>query len=102
MSASPKKSNPPQLEPTPRWMSVDDAAKYLQVSPQTIRSAMRRGDLRPSRLGPRGGPYRIDRFDVDRFLERRKRTLPPYRKGSHPWVAKRWRARRERNRARAR
>ncbi len=72
-----------------RWLSVEQAAEYLGCSPQTIRSILHRGELRASRLGPEGSPYLLDRLDVDRFLERRKRILPPYRKGTRPAVAKR-------------
>jgi excisionase family DNA binding protein len=72
-----------------RWLTVERAAEYLGCSSQTIRSAMHRGDLRASRLGPAGAPYLLDRIDIDRFLERRKRVLPPYRRGSKPWVKKR-------------
>ena len=75
--------------PEQRWFTVDEAAEYLRCSSQTIRSAMHRGDLRCSQLGPEGSPYLLDRLDIDRFLERRKRVLAPYRKGSRPWVAKR-------------
>jgi hypothetical protein len=35
-----------------------------------------------------GGPYRLDRFDVDKYLERRKRVIPAYRVGSKPHVKK--------------
>jgi len=72
-----------------RWLSVEQAAEYLGCSPQTIRSILHRGELRATRLGPEGSPYLLDRLDIDRFLERRKRVLPPYRRGSKPWVKKR-------------
>ena len=71
-----------------RWFTVDQAAEYLQCSSQTIRSAMHRGEIRASNLRD-GSPYLIDRIDLDRFLERRKRVLPPYRRGTRPWVKKR-------------
>jgi excisionase family DNA binding protein len=71
-----------------RWLTVESAAAYLHVHAQTIRNAMRRGDIRASRLAD-AGPYLIDRFELDRLLERRKKVLGPYRKGTHPWVAKR-------------
>lgn len=77
------------MSEVPRWLSVDQAAAYLGCSPQTIRSILHRGDLRATRLGPEGSPYLLDRIDIDRFLERRKKILPPYRKGTRPAVAKR-------------
>ena len=72
-----------------RWFTVDEAAEYLRCCPQTIRNAMHRGDLRATQLGPEGASYLLDRMDIDRFLERRKRVIPPYRKGTRPWVKKR-------------
>jgi len=72
-----------------RWMLISDAAVYLRVHPQTIRNALRRGDLKASRLAPGSGPFLLDRLEIDRLLERQKRILPPYRKGSRPWVARR-------------
>ena len=72
-----------------RWLTVEDAALYLRVSPQTVRNVMRRGDVQASRLATSGGPYLLDRREIDSLLERRKRKLPPYRKNTHPWVAKR-------------
>ena len=78
----------PKNSVTKRWMTVGEAAKYLGCSPQTVRTVLRSGSLRASRLVD-GGPYLIDRLELDRFLERRLRHLPPYRKGSKPWVAKR-------------
>jgi excisionase family DNA binding protein len=72
----------------PRWLTVPQAAVYLNVTPQTIRAAMHRGELRATQLRERS-PYLLDRLDIDRYLERRKRALPPYRRGSKPWVSKR-------------
>jgi excisionase family DNA binding protein len=75
-------SNSPEV---PRWLPIAQAAAYLGVSAQTIRSILHRGEIRASRLSE-GSPYLLDRLDLDRFLERRKRILPPYRKGTRPWV----------------
>ena len=74
--------------PDSRWLSINQAAAYVGVSAGTIRSILHRGELRASRLSA-GSPYLIDQFDLDRFIERRKRIVPPYRRGSKPWVAKR-------------
>jgi excisionase family DNA binding protein len=78
-------SNPIEV---PRWLSISSAAAYIGISVQTLRSILHRGELRASRLSS-GSPYLLDRLDVDRFLERRKRVIPPYRKGTRPAVAKR-------------
>jgi excisionase family DNA binding protein len=77
-------SEPPIL---PRWLSVAQAAAYLGCSHQTLRRALHSGNLRATRILD-GGPYLLDRADIDRYLERRKRTIAPYRVGSKPHVRK--------------
>jgi excisionase family DNA binding protein len=72
----------------PRWLSINQASAYVGVSAQTIRSIIHRGELRASQLNDRS-PYIIDRLDLDRLVERKKRIVPPYRKGTRAWVAKR-------------
>lgn len=75
------------VTPLPRrWLTVDEAAIYLQCSPQTVRGLIHGRELRASRLG---ASFRLDRVDLDHLLERRKTFQNPYRKGTHPWVAKR-------------
>ena len=69
-----------------RWFSVDEAATYLRCSPQTIRALIHRRELRASKLD---WGFRLDRADLDHLLERRKKFHSPYRKNTHPWVAKR-------------
>jgi excisionase family DNA binding protein len=69
-----------------RWLTVDEAALYLRVSPGTIRTMIHNGEVKASRLGPQ---FRLDRQDLDQLLTRRKRVIPPYRKGGRPWVAER-------------
>jgi excisionase family DNA binding protein len=80
-----------------RWFTLDEAALYLRCSPQTIRNLIHRRELRASTLGDWG--FRLDRADLDHFLEKRKRFFPPYRKGTHPWVAKRWASQRRKRAA---
>jgi len=70
-----------------RWFTINEAAIYLRCSPQTIRSLIHKGVIRASKLGD--WDYRLDRLDLDHYLEKRKRVVPPYRKGSHDWVAER-------------
>ena len=69
-----------------RWLTIDEAALYLRVSPGHIRSLIHRQDIRAARLGP---SYRLDRVDLDVFLEKRKVFQAPYRKNTRPWVAAR-------------
>jgi len=85
-----QKSSPP-TEPF-RWLTVDEAAIYLRVSPGTIRGLIHRGELRAARIGTL---FRLDRADLDQLMLRRKRSVAPYRRGTHPWVAKRWALQRE-------
>lgn len=78
----------PQTPRDHRWISVSQAADYMGCSSQTVRTILRVGAIRASRLLAGSGPYILDRLEIDQFLERRKRVLPPYRKGSRPWVKK--------------
>ncbi|HXX20524.1 MAG TPA: helix-turn-helix domain-containing protein [Candidatus Acidoferrum sp.] len=100
-----KKPNTPPvvastIDPEKRWFTTEQAAQYLSVSVSTIRAVLHRGEIKAARLQPRAGGYHIDRNDLDSWLERRKRIVPPYRAGSRPWVrdVKPWRKRRDRRR----
>jgi excisionase family DNA binding protein len=69
-----------------RWFTVEEAALYLAVSPNTIRNLIHRGDLKAARIG---FMFRVERHDLDELMIRRKQRVPAYRKGTHPWVASR-------------
>jgi excisionase family DNA binding protein len=84
----------PPLVPNTRWLTVDQAAAYLQVIPNTIRNLIHDGSLKAARLGYK---FRIERVDLDLMMTRRKRVVPPYRRGLRPWVS----ARHAENRKRA-
>jgi excisionase family DNA binding protein len=65
------------LEPQ---LTTEDAARLLKTTPETIRTLLREGALRGSRLGD--GPrarYRIAPDELERFLDRRtqKDARPP-------------------------
>lgn len=49
------------------FLSVEDVARSVGVSPWTVRRAIARGALRAGRSATRG-PYRIRVADVDRWL----------------------------------
>ena len=53
-----------------RWMTPEDAAAYLGVSPGAIRKRIARGTLRYSRIGRR---LLVDRHALDAELERELR-----------------------------
>jgi excisionase family DNA binding protein len=74
------------LDPCLRWLTVDQAAAYLQVIPNTIRNLIHDGSLKAARLGYK---FRIERDDLDKLMLHRKRVVPPYRRGLRPWVSKR-------------
>ena len=61
----------------PRWLSISSAASYIGVSVQTLRSILHRGEIGASRLSE-GSPYLLDRFDLDRFLERGESDFCPH------------------------
>jgi excisionase family DNA binding protein len=82
-----------EVIPAQRWFTIDEAALYLRISASTLRKILHAGELKAARLGPN---YRLERTDLDQFLLKRKRVIAPYRKGTHPWVAKRHAASRKR------
>jgi len=51
-------------------LTVDEIAEELSVNPETVRTWIRSGELKAMDLG---GGYRINRVDLNDFLERRKR-----------------------------
>lgn len=81
----PQASQPaaPQLN---RWLAVEAAAAYLAISANYLRKLIHDGQIKAIRLG---NNFRLDRLDLDQLMLRRKRVVPPYRKNTRPWVAKR-------------
>jgi len=73
--------------PNQTYFTVDEASQYLRVSTGTIRQLIHSGEIQAARIGL---GYRLDRADLDHALARRKRIVPPYRKGTHPAVADMW------------
>lgn len=58
-------------------MTVADAAKILEVSPDLVYRLCRAGKLAHARIGLGRGVIRIDRADVDAFLESRRVAAGP-------------------------
>ncbi|HBQ50498.1 TPA: Fic family protein [Candidatus Daviesbacteria bacterium] len=59
------------LEPeSQRFYTTDEVAKLLQVDPESVRRWVRKGNLRAAKLG--GKFIRIDKADLDRFIEQLK------------------------------
>jgi len=52
------------------WLSVEDIAKELKVSPERVRGWIRRKELLAYRIG--GKEYRIKREDLNAFLQEGK------------------------------
>jgi len=53
-----------------QWLTVDDAAKQIQVHPETIRRWLRSGELIGVLLSRQSG-YRIRQSVLNQFLEER-------------------------------
>jgi excisionase family DNA binding protein len=70
--------------PSGPWRTIQEAAERMRVCDQTVRGLLHSGELRASRVGRR---YLLDVADLDAFVLRRKRIVPPYRNGSRPWVS---------------
>jgi excisionase family DNA binding protein len=59
-----------------RWVTVEEAARYLSVTVFTIRNAAWGGELPFVRAGKRNI---FDVLDLDRWAERRKEIEPAFR-----------------------
>jgi excisionase family DNA binding protein len=72
---SEENASSPRPEDRGRLMTVDEAAAYLQLNPETIRRYLRAGVLRGERLPGakgRGGPWRVRRCELDRIVQPRR------------------------------
>ena len=56
-----------------RWLTTEEAARYLKVNVGTLRRWAREGVIPAAKLGNRGG-FRFKREDLDRFLDSRRRS----------------------------
>ena len=70
-----------------RWFVVAQAALYIVASEGYVRQLIHDRKIQATRLG---STFRIDKVDLDRFLESRKKLQGPYRTNTRPWVAERW------------
>ena len=50
------------------WLTTNEVAQALKVTPETVKRWLRSGELRGSILSDRGG-WRVKRSEVDRFME---------------------------------
>ena len=60
-----------EVMPMSEWLKVRDVAELLRVDPETVRRWLRNGALKGSLLSDRGG-WRIQRSEVDRFMQERE------------------------------
>ena len=58
--------------PADEWLTTEQAAKYLQVHPETMRRWARTKVVPAAKLGNRGG-FRFRREHLDQFLQERLR-----------------------------
>lgn len=59
----------PPVDPGPRLLNIQEAAKYLSAHVHFIRTKIRSRELPHLRLGKR---FVIDKRDLDKFVEREK------------------------------
>jgi excisionase family DNA binding protein len=69
------------------WLTIDEAASYLHVSPQTMRGMIHDREIQAARVGKR---FLLERRDLDLIIKRRKKFQPAYRRGTRPAVAAYW------------
>jgi len=55
------------------WLTVDDVARRLDVTEETVRRLLRRGELPGMQISRRSG-WRVRAEDVDAFIRSRFRT----------------------------
>ncbi len=58
------------MQPNPDLLTTTEAAAYLRVHPETVRTWARNGVIPAVKFGNRGG-FRFTRADLDQFLARR-------------------------------
>jgi excisionase family DNA binding protein len=88
IAASSNSQDSPQIAiPSQRWFTIAEAAVHLRLSDGYVRHMIHGGEIRASRIG---NEFRLDRQDLDRELEKRKKFFNPYKKGTRPAVARRW------------
>lgn len=63
-----------------RYITVAEAAKYLQISDRTVRRLIADGELNGYRMGQSSRVVRIDLNDIDEQLMRPMNALPRARK----------------------
>ncbi len=59
------------MQPNPDLLTTTEAAAYLRVHPETIRTWVRQGVIPAVKFGNRGG-FRFTRQHLDQFLARRR------------------------------
>ena len=64
---TPKSDNDSTIEP--RFLTLDDVAKYLSVSVPQVYALARSGELPAIKIGGRG-VWRVDRHALDGYLEK--------------------------------
>jgi excisionase family DNA binding protein len=65
------------------WLSLDEAADYLRVSPRTLERQLARGHVRSTSIGRRRLLHRADLDELAKAATREEtaRTAPPRRHG---------------------
>lgn len=53
------------------WLTVEQVAQHLQVTEETVRRWIRRGDLYALNVGGKRPDYRIRRDALDAFISKR-------------------------------
>jgi len=75
----------PVIDPNQKWFSIAEAARHIRRSDGFVRALLHSGELQASNVGG----FLIAREALDRYISSHKKTIPPYRKNTRPWVAKR-------------
>jgi hypothetical protein len=75
----------PVVDPNQQWLTFAESARHIRRSAGFVRALLHLGELQASNVGG----FLIAREALDRYITSHRKTIPPYRKNSRPWVAKR-------------
>ena len=74
----------PDLEIEPRFFTLDQTARYLNVSRPQVYALVRSGELPAIKLGGRG-VWRVDRLQLDAYIDRLLEETRDWAK-AHPLI----------------
>jgi excisionase family DNA binding protein len=82
MAGNDRTGEAPAAITEPRYITLDDVARYLSVSKPQAYALVRSGDLPAVKIGGRG-VWRVDKTKLDQYLEREEEKTAQWAR-AHP------------------